>query len=1008
MKIKLYIPFKIHFALLILVALLPACQEKKIEPVPIKPASTEFRSVPAVNPFKGVDYKQVDAILAGMTLEEKIGQLIVWTPDLSEGFKQKDAVEVVKKRKVGGLLMNQMEVDDFLFWSDSLKRTATIPLLVGTGEKVALHGQFKGTAHFPQPTSIAAIDSAGLQDFLEKEYYQQCQTLGIQFSFRPDLSLFPVKAQVPEESLFEHTSQWASDQLKKNISGLSAKNMIAFADGFSTEHIQLNDSLRIAQLGSIYNITSNGLPGLFLKENIFENEVIKKSEPGFLQKYLANKMGFRGLSSARLMESESPELKLLQGVDLFLTPDVDYFYHHALNLVKEGHLPEKELDARVRRVLAAKAWVHGGCLPVELSLMPKDTSSLAVRLVSFVNKDAPKVIWKYRPKASDFAEQSAKISAYFKHPAWRHFTRGLYEKSVCMSSDLNKLVPLQNLLQKQFNIIEFGSSNFKQFKYYFSKYADFRSVKLDMTTNGQFPTVHLKNPGQDPLSIILLDTFAISPKKDSQFINSVNRLAQENNVVLVNFGDPQALGFFYKTITFFQVFERNEWTESHVAQALFGGVAVNGKLPVAVNKDLPIGASEYVYRDRVSFSGPEQTGIAQERLVGIDAIARTAIRNRVFPGCQVAVIKDGTVVYSKAFGHHTYKKARPVQTTDLYDIASISKIASTTLAIMKLHEQNKISILGKIGDYAQLGHQSTVKNIKVKDLLTHYSGLQAPMPISKFYNYRSVPSSGCNEIFCNTRKDDCFVQISPTLFFREDFQDTIWQRVSHLGISKRRRFRYSDVNFYLLQKAVEDISSFSLDEYVNNHFYQPIGLRHLLYNPSERFDKKRIVPTEQDRMWRKTLVHGFVHDPSAALMGGIGGNAGIFANAEDMAVLFQVLANDGVYGGIQYFDPKTIQTFTAAKYSHHRGLGFDKPTSNRKYPTYSKRTPSTGYGHNGFTGTCVWVDPENDLVYVFLSNRIHPSSQNKKIFIEGIRKRIHDVVYDAFSSFDAELPELGN
>ena len=1007
MKTALYIPFKCFVALLTLAALFSACHEKRIEPVPPPPVITEIRSAPAINPFKGVDYKQVDTVLAGMTLEEKIGQLIVWTPDLSYEREQKKAVEHTREGKVGGLLMEQIEVEDFLLWSDSLRRQAVIPLLLGTNEKVALHNQFKGTAQFPKSLSVAAIDSTELKGFLEKEYYQQCEALGILFSHRPAFSNFPNKTKSHNTSIIHQTEQWASDQLKKDISELASNNMIAFADGFSTEHIQLNDSLRIAHLGSIYSITSNGLPGILLEEKIFENEIIKKSGPGFIQNYLANKMGFRGLSSVRLLEGESPELKLLQGVDLFHTPDVNYFHQHALMLIKAGHLSEKEINKRVRKILAAKAWVHGGRLPVELNLIPKDSTNSSARLVSFVNKNTPKVIRKLKPKANDFSEQSEKITSYFKHPAWKHFTKGLFEKSVAMPSDLNKLIPFKDLLQKQFNIIEFGDSDFKKFKHYFSKYANYRSVNLDMTADGQFPEIQIEKQREESLQIILLDTFSISSENDISFINSVNQLAQDNNVVLVNFGDPKELSHFENSITFFQVYERNDWTESHVAQAMFGGVSVNGKLPIAVSKDLPLGASEYIYQQRVNFSGPEKVEVAQERLVGIDAIARTAIRNRVFPGCQVAVVKDGTFIYSKAFGHHTYKKTQPVQTDHLYDIASVSKIAATTLAVMKLNEQNRISVLGKIGDYAQLGQRSTVRNIKIKDLLIHYSGLQAPMPIGKFYNYRSVPSGGCNDIFCNTRKDDCFVQISPSLFFREDYQDTIWQRVSNLGI-KRRRFRYSDVNFYLLQKAVEDVSRQPLDDFVNGHFYHPIGLRHLLYNPSQRFDKSRIVPTEQDRMWRKSLVHGFVHDPSAALMGGVGGNAGIFSNAEDLAVLFQMLTNDGVYGGVQYFEKKTIQSFTTTKYSYNRGLGFDKPRANRKYPTYSAQTPISAYGHNGFTGTCVWVDPDNDLVYVFLSNRIHPSTQNKKIFIEGVRKRIHDVVYDAFSSFDAELPKLGN
>lgn len=1001
-----YIPCKYLFTLLVAVAMFSACQDQPSPPP--KSVVPSFIADPAIAPFQGVDKAQVDAVLEGMTIEEKIGQLIVWTPDLSDIYQQKTAVDYVSQGKVGGLISNGATVQDFLFWTDSLKRSAAIPLLLGTNEKVALHNQFTGTARFPKPITTAAIDSTALQAFLENEYLEQCKALGIQFSMRPDLSLLPTTEINDLSSANGQEKIAVVERLENNFSALSDNHIIAFAEGFSSEHIETNDSLRFAKLAALFKFTSNGLPGLFLQENIFENETIKRSPPGFLQNYLSTKMGFHGLAMTTLLEGESPELKLLQGVDLFVTPDVPVFFQYTRQLIEEGMLSIQELDARVRRVLTAKSWANGGRLPVELSLLPKDSAQMPVKLVSFNKKQPPKVVHRYQPKAPDFARESEKMVAYFEHPAWQQFTIELYKNSVTLASDLNKLIPFDNLLQKQFSIVETGRSDFKHFKNYFSKYADFLPVKVPLTSGGYFAPVQPQTAQPTEVSVILLDTFAISPKKDSLFIQSINALSQKKEVVVVNFGSPQQLGFFEKNITFFQVYERNQWTEQQVAQALFGGVTVRGKLPVTVNEDLPIGASEYIYQERVSFNGPEEAGIATERLVGIDAIANTAIKNRVFPGCQVAVVKNGTVVYSKAFGFHTYSKNRPVETTDLYDIASVSKIASTTLAVMKLYEQNQISLTNKISDYIKLGANASIGSIKVKDLLIHNSGLQAPMPIAKFYNYRSVPSSGCNDIFCKTENGDFDVQIAPSLFFRHDYQDTIWQRVSRLRrLSTRNGFRYSDVNFYLLQRAVEDISRSSLDEYVNNHFYQSIGLRHLMYNPSKAFDQSQIVPTERDQMWRKTLVHGFVHDPSAALMGGVGGNAGIFANAEDMAVLFQVLDNDGVYGGIQYFDAKTIQTFTTAKYGNHRGLGFDKPT-NRKYPTCSSRTPATAYGHNGFTGTCVWIDPENDLVYVFLSNRIHPTSQNKKIFVEAVRRRIHDVVYDALDSFQSELPKLGN
>ena len=964
-------------------------------------AIPEIKGQPAIDPFADISKDQVETILNGLTIEEKIGQLIIWTPDLSEPVTQLSAVDFIKKGRVGGLLPGKMDVSDYLFWMDSLKRTSAIPLLNGTMEQVSLHGQFKGLPNFPNSTSISAIDSSELRLFLENEYYEQCKALGVNFSFRSELP-----APIDSSDQFNQDQILINGRLEESLSTLASKKILAFANNFSFQYIEPNDSLWIARLYDTYCFVSNGLPGVFLQENIFENERVKSASLGFVQQYLSKKMGFRGLAMTRLLDGESPELKLLQGADLFLTSDVDYFYQHVFHLLGEGRLTERDINDRVRRILKAKAWVSGGQLPVEFSILPRDSSRMTVKLVSFVNRDVPKVIRKYHPRAADFQQRSEQITAYFKAPAWSYFAKNLFARSVTCANDVNKLLPFDQLLQKDFRIVEMAGSNFKQFKEYFSKYADYQLEVLSFTKDGQLPVVLSDKSSQAEVAVILLDSIYIDQVKDQPFIHSLNELSKEISVVLVNFGNPENLGLFEKSITFLQVYERNGWTEGDAAQALFGGVNVNGKLPTAVSADLPMGASEFIHQERVSFEGPEGVGIAPERLVGIDAIALTAINNRVFPGCQVAVVKNGQVIYSKAFGFHTYAKERPVNTTDLYDIASVSKIASTTMAVMKLVEQNNISINGKVGEYAGLEQNATVRNIRLKDLLIHSSGLQAPMPIGKFYNYRSVPAIGCNDIYCKSQNGNFTVQIGPSLFFRSDYQDTIWHRVERLGISSRRRYRYSDVNFYLLQKVVEDVSHNSLDSYMQENFYNPLGLRHLLYNPSNKFDKSHIVPTERDQMWRKGLVHGFVHDPSAALMGGVGGNAGIFANAEDLAVLFQVLANKGVYGGVQYFEPYTIKDFTTAKYGNHRGLGFDKPTS-RTNPTYSPKTPSSAFGHNGFTGTCVWVDPDNELVYVFLSNRIHPSANNMKIFVENIRSRIHDVVYDAFESFDAELPTLG-
>jgi CubicO group peptidase (beta-lactamase class C family) len=312
---------------------------------------------------------------------------------------------------------------------------------------------------------------------------------------------------------------------------------------------------------------------------------------------------------------------------------------------------------------------------------------------------------------------------------------------------------------------------------------------------------------------------------------------------------------------------------------------------------------------------------------------------------------------------------------------------------------------GKVADYLNVPSNSAVGYIKIKELLLHQSGLQAQMPLSKFFSAKNVPAKGCNDYFCRKRKGSYSVKVADGLYFKSSFRDTVSKRVFNLAVNPKPRFRYSDVNFYLLKRIVEAVSNTPFDQYAFEQVYRPLGLRNMTFNPLYSFPKSQIVPTEQDNYWRKTLVQGYVHDPSVALMGGVGGSAGLFSNAEDLAVIFHMLLEGGIYGGLQFFEQKTVDDFVDNKYANHRGLGFDKPTK-RRYPTYSPHASPKSFGHTGFTGTCVWVDPDQRLVYVFLSNRVNPSSRNGKIFTEGIRSRIHEVVYSAFGSFQNSLPEL--
>ena len=381
-------------------------------------------------------------------------------------------------------------------------------------------------------------------------------------------------------------------------------------------------------------------------------------------------------------------------------------------------------------------------------------------------------------------------------------------------------------------------------------------------------------------------------------------------------------------------------------------------------------------------------------LVSIDAIANSAIDAGAMPGCQVFAMKNGAVIYNKAFGYHTYAEQRPVRLDDLYDVSSLMKILGTTIAAMKLYEEGKLQLNGKVKDYLSLKSRSTIRNIEIRSLLSHQSGLQPNMPVSPYVFVRD--SSLAKARYFQAKKEPPFtIQVADSMYFNSLYQDSIWNAVQDLEISSKQDYRYSDVNFILLQRIIESITSQSLDSYLEATFYSPMGLDRTCLNPLQKFPKSEIIPTQYDDKWRMQLVHGHVHDESAALLGGVGGNAGLFSTAEQSGVILQMLINGGSLNGRQYLLPTTIDYFTRAIHGNHRGLGFDKPYPNRQ-SGLPPSAPLSTFGHTGFSGAAAWADPDNDLVYVFLSNRIHPDRSNAKLIQLRVRDRIHQVIYDAF------------
>jgi CubicO group peptidase (beta-lactamase class C family) len=390
---------------------------------------------------------------------------------------------------------------------------------------------------------------------------------------------------------------------------------------------------------------------------------------------------------------------------------------------------------------------------------------------------------------------------------------------------------------------------------------------------------------------------------------------------------------------------------------------------------------------RLQYTVPEDAGVNSNNLLAIDDIANEAISGHATPGCVVLVAKDGKVIYNKAYGYHTYDKTIPDKLTDIFDLASMTKISATTMETMQLTDQGKLNLDATIGDYIPMAQKTNKNDLRVREILEHQAGLIPDIPT--FEKIRPIDHSPDSSATYPTK-------VNTGYFLRKDyFKDVLWPAMLNSPLRIRGQYVYSDLSMCFMQQIVETITSVPLNVYVQQQFFTPMGMQTAGFLPLYRFAPSQIIPTEDDEVYRHDLLDGYVDDPTSALMGGVAGHAGLFASANDVAILYQMMLNRGSYGGVQYIKPETVDLFTAKQSDvSRRGLGFDRwdPIAANKYPS-ELASPQT-YGHTGYTGTCVWVDPTLGLVYIFLSNRVNPKVTGKLSSL-NIRPRIQDVIVTA-------------
>ncbi len=588
----------------------------------------------------------------------------------------------------------------------------------------------------------------------------------------------------------------------------------------------------------------------------------------------------------------------------------------------------------------------------------------------------------------------------------------LYEASITVVRNQQQLLPIKTLDNRTFAslVVTDRPEASLPFQESLSHYAPFAHYSVSQGADRlDYEQTYDRLKKYDQVVVGIYDTERRSlPKKALAFLKFLH---EEVDLTLVVFGGPEQLDDFARFSTLVCGYEDDSLAQWVVPQIMFGAREAKGRLPQRVGKDLPAGTGEPTQAlGRLVYTQPEAVGLNSDTLRLIDTLANWAIRERATPGCQVLVARRGAVVFSKSYGYQTYDSLLPVNNQTIYDIASVTKVAATTQAMMFLQERGAVVLDDKLSAYLPELRSTDKRNITVREVLMHRAGLRSYVP---FWQMTRDRYGLHPELYRLSSETDFTTQIASGLYATPSLRDSLWNWTiqsrmikahgRHVGWKPRHSYRYSDLGFYMLLRLIEQVGQQPLDAFMEENFYAPLGLTTLTYQPLCKFSQRRIAPTEEDRHFRNTLVRGTVHDEGAALCGGVAAHAGLFSNAHDLAVLMQMNLQDGYYGGTRYLQPGTVARFSTRQFNDsRRALGWDKPEYLRNGGPTAPEASCASYGHLGFTGTSVWVDPKYELVYVFLSNRVHPDARNTKLLTEGIRTRIQSVVYRAMEDYNGK------
>jgi beta-N-acetylhexosaminidase len=936
----------------------------------------------------------ISSKLNSMSTDEKIGQLfMVRSYSLGHPEEEQSLLQYIKEYYIGGVCFFKGSPAEQISIINSCQQHARVPLLMAIDGEWGLGMRFpKTTVSFPRQMMLGAVRNNNLIYEMGREVARQCKRIGIHMNFAPsvDINSNPRNPVIYDRS-FGEDPQNVTAKGYMYMHGMEQEGVLPCIKHFPghgdtdvDSHRQLPvlnhsaERLESMELYPFRKLANQGDMALMVGHLSIPVLDDRPNKPASLSDKIITSlvrqdMGFEGLIVTDAMDmgaitgkfanGQAEAEAFLAGNDIILLPQhLPAAFQAIKNMIAEGKITMDRIDSSVERILRAK---------YRLGLTQSNVFS------------------------------SEGLDEYLNSNRALAIKQKITEAAVTLVADEGNHIPLRQTSGINIATLSINVSHQTAFQDRVDSYADARHYQLMPQQTGIYAQQYLQTLSKFDHVLVTIHTSG----KQTDFSRTITgevqsflkSLEQRTRVTTILFGNPYLAKQLNHAGTLLVHYDNETLTQDVTAQAVFGAIDINGFLPVSVSDRWSYGHGiERKSLERLGYGVPEMVGLSSDTLALIDQAMMDMMRIGAAPGGQVLIARGNKIIFQKSYGQQTYKGA-PVTNETIYDLASVTKMLSTTLAVMKLMEDKKLSLNTPIRNYLA-GIDSTDKaGLTIAEIMTHHARLQ---PSYNFYVKTLPPrkKKGINRTYYSpTLKPNFTIPVAQDMFLRTDYKDSIYQKIWKSSLRPGQGYKYSDLGFYIMQKIVEELSGTSLDVFVNNAFYSPLGLKYTGYKPILKHPAHKIAPTEIDKYFRMQTIQGYVHDMGAAMLGGVAGHAGLFSNATETAILMQMLLNKGSYGGVQLLKPETVDIFTQRyRGSTRRGIGFDmKELDAGKQKSTSTLASPVTFGHTGFTGTAAWADPENGLVYVFIANRTFPGRLNQRFNNRDYRIKVQAIIYRA-------------